>query len=846
VATAPRTRTHPQRKLPPGTRSSGTRSLRALGGALAALLTAGSVAVAVPTSAGADGAGLPFDCIVPTFFAQAGSATATQLYKGSYLADGTSSWTELGSSQSGATNYNALAFNPIDEYLYGTVSDGSLVRIDSAGAATVLGASSPALGAAPSSLWDSGEFDAAGTYYVTSGNAGTSTISKIADIAGARTKTSLALGSAVRMADFSFKDGYLWSHTYGAAVPNAFYRINAATGAVTTVPSNLIPAESYGSVFTMNNGNLAFVAANARMYQVAVTDPTGPAPTFSLVSDVAAPTNARSDASNCVSSPADLSVTVDGPASVEPGAAYSWTLTLTNGGPGMASGFVVKTQLPTGATGASVTGAGAACTTSGTLITCNGGAIAVDDQVVLTLSATAPAAPGTATTTTTVTGNELDSGAADNTATLTTTVAAAAPPPAPPPAIALVDDTASTPADTAVDVDVIDNDTVTDPEVSALSTPASGTAELNPDGTVRYAPDDGFSGTDSFTYTVTDSADQDATATVTVTVTPTALDDAVAVVSGGTAPVDVLANDIGTALVVLGAGSPSRGTVEVTATGIEYSAATGYSGSDSFTYTLEDAAGSVSTATVAVTVTPQAVTDTPDTLAGAPITWDPAGNDGGEGLVVTALTDPAHGTATLNLDGTVTYTAAPGYSGPDSFTYTATDADGSTVLGSVTVMVAPLAVGDAVSSESGALTSFDLLGNDSGSGMLITSFTDPAHGDLAVAPEGMASYTPEDGFAGADTFDYTAEDSSGQQTTASVTILITALDPGPVTPEDPEEPADPDFAGLPSNGQPAGRLAATGVEPAPLLALAAMLGFAGAALAAAGRRRLQGRRNASR
>ena len=37
------------------------------------------------------------------------------------------------------------------------------------------------------------------------------------------------------------------------------------------------------------------------------------------------------------------------------------------------------------------------------------------------------------------------------------------------------------------------------------------------------------------------------------------------------------------------------------------------------------------------------------------------------------VTDPAHGTLTLNGDGSFVYTPAADYSGPDSFTYKAND-----------------------------------------------------------------------------------------------------------------------------------------------------------------------------
>ena len=85
-----------------------------------------------------------------------------------------------------------------------------------------------------------------------------------------------------------------------------------------------------------------------------------------------------------------------------------------------------------------------------------------------------------------------------------------------------VDDTATTPQDTAVQVRVLANDTDADEgdelSVESVTKPAHGTAVVAADGTVTYTPDAGYSGTDTFDYVVTDSTDDD-TGTVTVTVT---------------------------------------------------------------------------------------------------------------------------------------------------------------------------------------------------------------------------------------------------------------------------------------------------------------------------------------
>ncbi len=83
------------------------------------------------------------------------------------------------------------------------------------------------------------------------------------------------------------------------------------------------------------------------------------------------------------------------------------------------------------------------------------------------------------------------------------------------------DDTATTNEDTAVDINVLTNDSDPDGDVltvTAASDPANGTTAINPDKTVKYTPDLNFNGSDSFTYTIDDGHGGTDTATVNVTV----------------------------------------------------------------------------------------------------------------------------------------------------------------------------------------------------------------------------------------------------------------------------------------------------------------------------------------
>ncbi len=88
------------------------------------------------------------------------------------------------------------------------------------------------------------------------------------------------------------------------------------------------------------------------------------------------------------------------------------------------------------------------------------------------------------------------------------------------------DDSAQTDEDTAVSIDLLDNDSDLDGTLNAgsiaiVSAPAHGSLQDNGDGTVTFTPAANFNGSDSFTYTVSDNeAGVSNTATVALDVQP--------------------------------------------------------------------------------------------------------------------------------------------------------------------------------------------------------------------------------------------------------------------------------------------------------------------------------------
>ncbi len=350
-------------------------------------------------------------------------------------------------------------------------------------------------------------------------------------------------------------------------------------------------------------------------------------------------------------------------------------------------------------------------------------------------------------------------------------------------------DTGNTPNGTKLTVPakgVLANDSGTGLSVVSNTTPAHGTATVQPDGSYTYTPADGFSGTDTFQYTAKDSSGQTSTSTVTITVAPAGTDDAFSVHAGQTATADaktgLLANDHGTGLTITGNTKPAHGDLTVEKDGsYSYTPTAGYSGPDSFTYTAKDGDGAEISGTVTITVLPTAVADTITATAGATTPGTAPGllaNDLGSDLTVTGNTKPAHGDVVVAKDGSYTYTPATGSSGPDSFTYTVTDGTGGTDTVTVTVNVAPLAKDDTVRVAAGTTYTADdratgVLGNDLGTGLTVSSNTKPAHGELTLdKATGAITYTPADGFSGTDSFRYTATDTAGAPTTATVTITV--------------------------------------------------------------------------
>jgi hypothetical protein len=193
-----------------------------------------------------------------------------------------------------------------------------------------------------------------------------------------------------------------------------------------------------------------------------------------------------------------------------------------------------------------------------------------------------------------------------------------------PPAAAA--DAAGTHEETAVDINVLANDTdandrTTDPLAVTILTPSpNGTAMVQPNNSIRFTPQANFAGTATFAYQVADAHGGSAIATVTISVTstndpPVAVNDVMPPMLDGTPAVqfNVFANDTdgdgdALSLVSFTPLTPSVGTLASLGNGVfrftPPLSVGAVAVTTTFTYTVGDGAGATSTGTVSITVQP--------------------------------------------------------------------------------------------------------------------------------------------------------------------------------------------------------------------------------------------------
>ena len=224
------------------------------------------------------------------------------------------------------------------------------------------------------------------------------------------------------------------------------------------------------------------------------------------------PSTLASSSLDIVSS-ADVSIAKTHTGSFTVGTNGTFTLAVANAGPDTSGALTVTDALPSGLSFVSGTGIGWTCGAAGATVTCSspaGLASGGSTTITLTVSVGAAAAPAT-TNTATVAAVRADPNAANNSSSDPVNVT---------PIPLAVADTATTTQDTPVTIQVTTNDNLgaTPTAITSHTAPGHGSATCTT-SSCTYTPAAGFTGSDSFRYTITDTNGRTSTAKVTITVT---------------------------------------------------------------------------------------------------------------------------------------------------------------------------------------------------------------------------------------------------------------------------------------------------------------------------------------
>ncbi|MCU7852794.1 MAG: tandem-95 repeat protein [Candidatus Thiodiazotropha sp. (ex Monitilora ramsayi)] len=391
---------------------------------------------------------------------------------------------------------------------------------------------------------------------------------------------------------------------------------------------------------------------------------------------------------------------------------------------------------------------------------------------------------------------------------------------------------------------VLVNDTdATTPEAQLVLPPANGNLVLNTDGSFDYTPNLNVDTTDSFTYQVLDTTTGLTSNVATVSIDITAVNDAPSIVSSPvlTATVGELYNydvdatdpDTGDMQTYSLADAPIGMTIDSVSGLISWTPGAGDVGGATVAAVSTDAGGLIDSQSFAVTVE-DVVAQTPPTAVADAYSVDEdaildvaasgvLGNDiptDGDAMTATLVTGPScawtagpsgASAFVLNADGSFHYEPipnwnssliaanpfCPGVSGPDSFTYQATDNDGNSNTVTVEITVnemndAPIAAADTLFMTAMGSITFpapSVLDNDGDvdlipfdpSQVFAVRETNPNRGNITGWPlngdetsdgaDGTFTYNFPNGRVGVvTTFDYHAIDSLASSNTVTVTI----------------------------------------------------------------------------
>ncbi|MEO0546090.1 MAG: tandem-95 repeat protein [Pseudomonadota bacterium] len=224
-----------------------------------------------------------------------------------------------------------------------------------------------------------------------------------------------------------------------------------------------------------------------------------------------------------------------------------------------------------------------------------------------------------------------------------------------------------------------------------------------------------------------------------------------------------------------------------------------FNGDDTITYQITDGKGGTDSGTVSVTVLP--VNDDPTvgaftnrpTLEDVPIiNIDVLSNALDVDSTTLSVTQASalNGIVSINADGTLSYQPNADFNGSDAITFTVSDGDGGTGIGTIPVTVSaendapnPGTPPNSTVAEDVALNNIDVLSSatdvDGDPITLVGGSVTALNGFITENPDGTFNYTPAPDFNGTDTVTYELTDGNGLTSTGAVSIVVTPVNDAP-------------------------------------------------------------------
>ena len=332
-----------------------------------------------------------------------------------------------------------------------------------------------------------------------------------------------------------------------------------------------------------------------------------------------------------------------------------------------------------------------------------------------------------------------------------------------------------------------------DPLAFALVTQPAKGALSGSAPNLTYTPNNNATGSDSFTYRVNDGTTNSAPASVSITIAPgpntapTAIAQSISTAEDTATPVTLTGSDADSdTLSFTVMTPPAHGTLSGIAPNLTYTPAANFSGEDTLWFKVND--GTVDSALAVISLAVTTVNDPPVANAqsvaaveGAAKALVLTGSDvENDTLTFAIMTAPTHGSLS-GSGANVSYTAATGYSGPDSFTFRVNDGTANSAVATVSITVSaapnttPSAIAQSLNVAEDSAHNVTLAGTDADNDPLTyTVVAQPSHGTLSGTAPSL-TYKPATNYSGADSFTFRVNDGEANSTAATVSITVTPV-----------------------------------------------------------------------